>query len=161
MPFLFIMTSYPIQIKHIFEKKYRMRFLLILLFGCFISIKGYSQTTNLNYAKHPYWITMMDDSTANYFEVQKAYDVFWTGKVKPLEEEETMGMKGATISDRKEKSSWLERFFGLDKEHKYEKYRFDCKRYEHWKMMMLPFVQEDGSILYPHQQLQLWKEARP
>lgn len=104
---------------------------------------------------------MMDDSTANFFVAQKAYDSFWKGKVIPLEEEETMGMKGASEKEKKEKSTWLERFFGFDKEHKYEKYRYECKRFEHWKLTVLPFVQSDGSILYPHQQLLLWKEARP
>lgn len=138
-----------------------MRFLFLLFVGCLISIHGSSQSTNLNYSKHPYWITMMDDSTSNYFEVQKAYGAFWKGKTIPLEEEETMGMKGASEKEKKEKSNWLERFFGLDKEHKYEKYRFECKRFEHWKITMLPFVLSDGSILYPTQQLKLWKEARP
>ena len=158
---LFISHKNHIGINLIFEKKYQMRFLLIMLLGCFISIKGYGQTANLNYAKHPYWITMMDDSTANYFEAQKAYDTFWKGKVIPLEEEETLGMKGAVANEEKEKGSWLERLFRRDKDRKYEHYRLDCKRFEHWKMMMLPFVQEDGSILYPQQQLKLWKEARP
>jgi hypothetical protein len=138
-----------------------MRFLILLFVGCLISIHGNTQSSNLNYSKYPYWIAMMDDSTANYFEAQKAYDSFWKGKVIPLEEEETMGMKGASEKERKEKSTWLERFFGLDKEHKYEKYRYECKRFEHWKLTVLPFVQSDGSILYPHQQLLLWKEARP
>ena len=69
-----------------------MRFLLLLLVACMISFHGNAQSSNLNYSKYPYWITMMDDSTANYFEAQKAYDSFWKGKVIPLEEEETMGM---------------------------------------------------------------------
>ena len=138
-----------------------MLFLRLLVIGCLISINGMTQSANVNYSKRPYWIAMMDDSTANYFEAQKAYDLFWKGKVIPLEEEETMGMKGASTKEQKEKSSWLERFFGLDKEHKYEKYRFDCKRFNHWKITTLPFVQGDGSILFPYQQLLLWKEARP
>jgi len=138
-----------------------MRFLFLLFVGCLISFHGSSQSSNLNYSKHPYWIAMMNDSTANFFETQKSYDAFWKGKVIPLEEEETMGMKGASEKEKKEKSNWLERFFGFDKEHKYEKYRFECKRFEHWKITMLPFVRSDGSILYPTQQLKLWKEARP
>ena len=138
-----------------------MRFLILFLVGSAFSLSGYSQSTNLNYSKHPYWIAMMDDSTANYFEAHKAYDAFWKGKEIPLDEEETMGMKGANESQKKEKANWLERLFGIDRERRYEKYRLDCKRFEHWKMMMLPFVKEDGSILYPSQQLKLWKEARP
>jgi hypothetical protein len=138
-----------------------MRFLFLLFVGCLISIHGNAQSSNLNYSKQPYWISMMDDSTANYFEAQKAYDSFWKGKVIPLEEEETLGMKGAVANEEKEKGSWLERLLRRDKDRKYEHFRLDCKRFEHWKMMMLPFVQEDGSILFPQQQLQLWKEARP
>jgi hypothetical protein len=138
-----------------------MRSITCLVFYCLFSSVGFSQSANINYSKNPYWITMMYDSTANYFEAQKAYNVFWKGKVIPLEEEETLGMKGAVANEEKEKGSWLERLLRRDKDRKYEHFRLDCKRFEHWKIMMLPFVQEDGSILFPQQQLQLWKEARP
>jgi hypothetical protein len=119
-----------------------------------------SSKKELNYAKHPYWVAMIDDTTANYFETIKAYDTFWKNRDKPKEEAETLGMKGATEKEKKEKSNWIKRLFESDVEKNETMYTYQCKRYEHWKMMMQPYVQADGSILYPYQRLQLWQNAR-
>lgn len=123
----------------------------------------YSQSASkkdLNYSKRPYWIAMIDDTTANYFETIKAYDDFWKNRDKPKEEAETVGMKGASEKEKKEKSNWIKRLFESDVEKNETMYTYQCKRYEHWKMMMQPYVQPDGSILYPYQRLQLWQNAR-
>ena len=121
-----------------------------------------AQTSNrsLDYSRHPYWIEMMDDTLSNYFIANHAYDEFWKNRVKPKEEEETMGMKGATKNEEKEKVSWLKRIFGKDPEMEARKYTYECKRFEHWKIMMQPYVQEDGRILYPSERLEIWKNAR-
>lgn len=103
---------------------------------------------------------MMDDTLSNYFTAIHAYDEFWKNRVKPKEEEETMGMKGATKNEEKDKGSWLKRIFGKDPEKESRKYTYECKRFEHWKMMMKPYVQEDGRILYPSERLEIWKNAR-
>src|SRR5690348_7112639 len=42
----------------------------------------------------PVWVDMLDDTTANYFEVQKAFTLFWEGKEMPQEEEDVIGEKG-------------------------------------------------------------------
>ena len=120
--------------------------MLATLFIIAGSSGAYSQSApkkELNYSKHPYWIAMIDDTTANYFETIKAYDAFWKNREKP-----------------KEKSSWLKRLFQNDVEKNETMYTYQCKRYEHWKMVQEPYVQPDGSILYPYQRLQLWQNAR-
>ena len=137
--------------------------MLVTLFNIVGITRGNSQSApkkELNYSKHPYWIAMIDDTTSNYFETIKAYDAFWKNREKPKEEEETMGMKGATEKEKKEKSNWLQRLFQSDVEKNETLYTYQCKRYEHWKIMQLPYVQPDGSMLYPYQRLQLWQKAR-
>ena len=137
--------------------------LLIALFIIVVTINVQSQSVSkkdLNYAKHPYWIAMIDDTTANYFETIKAYDGFWKNREKPKKEEETIGMKGATEKEKKEKSNWIKRLFENDIEKNQTWYTYQCKRYEHWKIMMQAYVQPDGTMLYPYQRLQLWQNAR-
>jgi len=140
--------------------KFMMLVMLFVVAGCSCAYSQSVSKKELNYSKHPYWIAMIDDTTSNYYETIKAYDTFWKNREKPKEEEETMGMKGATEKEKKEKSTWLKRLFQNDVEKNETMYTYQCKRYEHWKMMMQPYVQPDGSILYPYQRLQLWQNAR-
>ena len=52
--------------------------------------RAYDSTGEKDYAVYPWWVEMMDDTTANYFEVQKAFDAFWEGKIIPVREENEM-----------------------------------------------------------------------
>lgn len=48
-----------------------------------LSLTIYSQETELtdtDYAKHPYWIEMMQDPSVNFFEVQHAFNTYWEGR---------------------------------------------------------------------------------
>ena len=139
-----------------------MRYLIALLVLLLMNSSLQAQTSKRSpdYNRHPYWIEMMDDTLSNYFTAIHAYDEFWKNREKPLDEEETMGMKGATKKEEKEKGSWLKRLFGRDPEKEARKYTYQCKRFEHWKIMMQPYVQEDGRILYPSERLEIWKNAR-
>ena len=33
-----------------------------------------------DYASYPYWIEMMQDHDANFYEVQKAFNTYWDGR---------------------------------------------------------------------------------
>lgn len=51
----------------------------ILFFALFfISIATYSQ--DKDYKSYPYWIDMMKDPNANFFETQKAFNEYWEGR---------------------------------------------------------------------------------
>lgn len=52
--------------------------LFCALFFLFSTAK--SQTTNKDYKSYPYWIDMMQDPNANFFETQKAFYDYWEGK---------------------------------------------------------------------------------
>lgn len=106
------------------------------------------------YRTTPVWKDMIADTNANYFEVQKAFELFWERKELPEEEDEIIGEK------RKLKNNLINRTFNareLQAQQLREALAFDYKRYRWWLIRMEPFVKEDGSIMTPTEQLQLWK----
>jgi hypothetical protein len=130
----------------------------ILIILMYFSQATNAQTTkSLNYSRHPYWIEMMNDPNVNYFEAIKAYDAFWANRKKPMEENEVIGES----KNASEKRSAFQRWFETKEQRKEEeakKYTLDVKKFEHWKMKVKPYVQEDGSILSNDQLLKLWEE---
>jgi PKD repeat protein/photosystem II stability/assembly factor-like uncharacterized protein len=54
---------------------------LVLFFTFFIvSQPAMSQTNQKDYKSYPYWIEMMQDPEANFFETQKAFYEYWEGR---------------------------------------------------------------------------------
>lgn len=120
-----------------------------------------SQTTSkrINYSKHPYWIEMMNDPKANYFETVKAYEQFWQNKKIPLEEDDIIGQ----TKKEPTKNNFLSKWFKSKEEREEEeikKYSFDIKKFKHWKLKVTPFVQEDGTILDADERLKLWQNQQ-
>lgn len=117
-----------------------------------------SQTTSkrINYSKHPYWIEMMNDPKANYFETVKAYEQFWQNKKIPLEEDDIIGQ----TKKEPTKNNFLSKWFKSKEEREEEeikKYSFEIKKFKHWKLKVTPFVEEDGTILDADERLKLWQ----
>lgn len=135
-----------------------MKYLLtICLLICF-SFMHAQKSKSKNYKKHPYWIDMMKDPNVNYFEAIKAYETFWKNKEKPLEEDELIGQtKGESSKEEKMESRKQMREKRREKE-MYKKYGLDCKKFEHWKLQVKPYVQPDGHILSKEEQLKMWEE---
>jgi hypothetical protein len=129
---------------------------LLLAFCTNSCIKAQADTSRFaTYRASPVWKDMLDDTAANYFEVQKAFELFWKGKEMPEEENEIIG-------ERQElKNNFINKTFNAKalKEQKVrESLAFDCKKYRWWLISVSPYVQEDGSILFPQQRLELWKK---
>ena len=61
--------------------------LCTFLFVAIVAI-GQNKATKSDYSKMPYWIEMIKNPNVNYFEAIRAYEEFWKGKKKPLEENE-------------------------------------------------------------------------
>lgn len=132
-------------------------FLTLLLVACFVFINA--QKTK-NYKKHPYWIDMIKEPNVNYFEAIKAYETFWDGKHKPLDENELIGQtKGAASKEEKMESRKEMRERKREKE-MYKKYGLECKKFEHWKMQVKPYVQADGTIISKEEQLKMWEAEK-
>ena len=127
---------------------------LFILFADFIHAQ--EKNKHPNYSKYPYWIDMMKDPQANYFEAVKAYDDFWAKRKKPKGENEVIGQQ----KEPKAKRTIFQKLFKSNKEEDTDKYALDCKKFEHWKLTVKPYVQEDGRILNADEQLKIWKQQR-
>lgn len=130
--------------------------LLSLIFGN-LTIRAQAPKKNLNYSKHPYWIEMMKDPNANYFETINAYNLFWEKRKLPKEEDEVIGQSKTAEA----KKTFLQRWFKSKEEREEEeikKYALDVKKFKHWQIVTEPYVQEDGRILTADERLKLWQE---
>lgn len=114
--------------------------------------------TTVNYSKNPVWIDMINDPHVNYFEAVKAYETFWKSHTKPLDEDAMIGQEG--LLAKKEKTSFLQRMKEKRELKEQEKYILECKKIEHWKKRVWPYVQEDGSILSTEEQMKIWNTQR-
>jgi hypothetical protein len=107
------------------------------------------------YRENPVWKDMINDQNVNYFEVQKAFELFWCNKEMPAEEDEIIGEK------RKLKNNLINRTFNskeLKEQQQRDALSFDCKRYRWWLIKTEPYVQDDGSIMSLEKRLELWKK---
>ena len=139
-------------------KKYS---LLFLVFLTICTLESSAQKKHV--PEDPKWIKMMDDPHVNYFEAVKNYEAFWKGKVKPWSEQDEINAEEARahykpqiISKRELRKAAKERV----ERAKYEKYAYDCKRFEHWMLVTKPYVQADGHILSKEEQLKIWQDQR-
>jgi hypothetical protein len=143
--------------------KNRIHFIAIISFLKLIIISpemiAQSTAKKLNYSKHPYWIEMMNDPKANYFETLKAFEQFWQNKKLPLEEDDVIGQ----TKKEPTKNNFLSKWFKSKEEREEEeikKYSFEVKKFKHWKLKVTPFVQEDGTILDADERLKLWQNQQ-
>jgi cytochrome oxidase Cu insertion factor (SCO1/SenC/PrrC family) len=110
------------------------------------------QYTEKDYAKDPVWIQMLDDTTANFFEVEKAYNTYFKTHELPKSEHDMIGEyseRQKKVSKRQQKrveeDSYLSR---------------QVKKYHRWHEKMLPYVQPDGRILTPSERLAIWQQIK-
>jgi hypothetical protein len=105
--------------------------------------------TQKDYTKTPMWIAMMDDPNVNFFEIEKAYERYWSKHEKPEGEDEEIGEhaeRQKTPSKRKQRKISAANDL-----------KFAVKKYEVWRDQTLPYVQPDGRILSAEERLQIWK----
>ncbi len=126
-------------------KKPLLQLILFSCFSLFFANANGQKSEVKDYRSHPYWIAMMKDTNTNYFEAVKAFDTYWAGREKPQGENEKFSNAGNENTVAKSKNI---------------PYSFEYKKFQLWQMRMKPYVQNDGSILYPYQQHRLRKEAR-
>jgi hypothetical protein len=128
-----------------------IRKLLLVCFGA-ISIAATAQT-DVNkeklYAKQPLWIDMMEDEKSNFFEVEKAYKIYWEHHEEPEGEHDVIGEyqeREKIPSRRKQRKIEAE-----------SKMRMAMRKYNWWHEQTLPFVQGDGRILTAEERLKIWE----
>ena len=116
---------------------------------CCPALAQQAANTEKDYAQKPLWINMIKDTSANYFEVEKAYKIYFQHHESPGGENDEIGMHEAR---EKHPSKKEQRKMQAD-----DHMRMEVKKYERWHDKMRPYVQADGSIRSPAQRLQIWK----
>ena len=136
----------------------KIKFLILTLL---FSLSIYAQKPKTkNYKKYPYWIEMIKDPNVNYFEAINAYDTFWKNKQKPMEENEAIGQTKGTDNKEQQIQNRKEMREKRREKELYKKYGLECKKFEHWKLQVKPYVQADGHILSKEEQLKLWEDKK-
>jgi hypothetical protein len=130
--------------------------ILLLITSSLLSIAStpkapHAKASEKAYAKFPYWIQMMEDEKANYFEAQKSFEIFWAKREKPLEEKEILGDKNEEYS--KDAKALAKRMKKLPAES--QNLAFQYKKFLYWSREVKPYVQEDGSILSKVERLKI------
>lgn len=120
----------------------------VILLLCF-SFSLHGQAQQPDYSKHPHWIKMMDDPNVNYFEAVKAFETYWKGRTKPVEEKEVFSnynqQKIVTIRKTEREA---------------KEYAFEYKKFLYWQQQVLPYVQPNGRILSTEERLQLFEQEK-
>jgi hypothetical protein len=139
------------------KMEFHKKVLITLSVILFISFHAFAQikSKSPNYSKHPYWIDMIKDPKVNYFEAIKAYDEFWKNRKKPEQEDDIIGQKKSESNKHRLFKTREQR-----EEAESHKYALDVKKFEHWKMQVKPYVQQDGSILTADEKLKLWQQQK-
>jgi hypothetical protein len=108
--------------------------------------------TEKDYARSPLWIGMIKDTATNFFEARKAFDIYFKHHTKPAGEQEDIGER-----PKREKQPSRKELKKLERDNKM---RMEVKKYQHWRDMVLPYVQPDGSILTPSQRLLIHQQIK-
>ncbi len=131
---------------------------LLLLLTMLISGAHYAgaQTsrpfTDREAGKSPLWVAMMDDTAANFFQTERAFNLYFKKHELPEGEHEEIGERRErekTPSRRKQRR--------IAKENDL---RMQVKRYHFWRDQTLPYVQPDGHILTPAERLAIWHKQQ-
>ncbi|MFI5173002.1 MAG: hypothetical protein ACHQFW_11460 [Chitinophagales bacterium] len=134
-----------------------MKFALVFSIFLVSSPLFSQQYSNRELESKPYWINMINDSTTNYFEAVHAFEVFWSIRPLPKEEDDVLG----NGEEYEKKEGFFDRLITTKKEKREaeaQQYAFDYKRFKQWQLRVEPWVREDGSITFPYEQLKIWNE---
>ncbi|SIN90161.1 hypothetical protein [Chitinophaga niabensis] len=101
------------------------------------------------------WIQMMDDPNVNYFEAVKVFEAYWQGKPKPTSEHELFSAEDKDHALNNSSYSNTR-----DAEDPSVKYRFEYKKFLHWKEEVAPYVQPNGRILTAEERIDIWKQQK-
>ena len=110
------------------------------------------QFSEKDYAREPLWITMITDTSVNFFEAEKAFTIYFENHKKPGGEHDIIGehAKNEKHPSKKEQTRMQQD----------DRMRMEIKKYEHWHMLMLPYVQPGGRILTPSERLKIWESQK-
>jgi hypothetical protein len=127
--------------------------LILMLLSSAVAAAQQSGTyTEKQYAKEPLWIDMVDDTLTNYFEAEKAYAIYWQHHEKPETEHDIIGER-----EERKKIPSKRKQRKLEAE---DAMHMAVRKYEKWHELIIPYVKEDGHIMYPSERLQLFESLK-
>lgn len=138
--------------------KHSLHTVMLLAYLCTLACSASrksSTTTAKQAAANTSWIQMMDDPNVNYYEAVKVFESYWEGKPKPTSEHELFS---AEDKDQALKTSSYS--ISRDAEDPAVKYRFEYKKFLHWKEDVAPYVQPNGHILNAEERIEIWKQQK-
>jgi hypothetical protein len=123
--------------------KSQLLFLLICFSFSAFAQNECSKKQLREYRNHAHWVSMMNDSTVNYFQAKIAFEEFWKGK--PTPESIMEGEK----EEQGEERSLIARILKSEKTYQAEilEYSVEHKKFLHWLRVNAPYVKQDGSIM--------------
>lgn len=123
--------------------KSKLLFLLICFSFSAFAQNECSKKQLREFRNHAHWVSMMNDSTVNYFQAKIAFEEFWKGK--PTPESIMEGEK----EEQGEERSLISRILKSEKTYHAEilEYSVEHKKFLHWLRVNKPYVKEDGSIM--------------
>lgn len=101
------------------------------------------------------WIQMMDDPKVNYFTAVKVFEEYWKDKRRPTTEHELFSAEDKDGALRNSSYS-----ASRNPDEPAVKYRFEYKKFQHWKEEVSPYVQPDGRILTPEERISIWQQQK-
>ncbi len=142
--------------------------LLFVFFFILFQSNLKAQSLDKDEFEKPEWANIIESNEINYYTVITAFEKFWTGKVKPVEEEdifENAPSENDTIDTRKlNMAGVLPESPLTDKMKKELQYKaflaFEYKRFKDWQQEVLPYVQPDGRILSEKDKELIWLKQK-
>ncbi len=134
-------------------REFCMKASLLSMLFMLLMFSGYGQTKSKLHkekdskqylSSHPVWIQCIDSQHALLRYAQYAFDAYWQGKERPLNEEGEDGGK--------------EGFEGEGREN--IQYSIEYKRFRDWEAKVKNMIGEDGRVLTVEKQIEIWEQVQ-
>lgn len=133
---------------------HKLLFFFTLFFVSF-SVLAQSRHSKNYYKNHPAWISMMNDTSENYYETVKAFREYFKERALPEEPNEVeggdsfereIGLKHENENAKRERESERESKLKNAKE---PDYSAEVRAFKGWFHSNQPWVRSDGSMIGP------------
>jgi hypothetical protein len=139
---------------------------MVLLIGTSSLLYAQSKThyTKQEMKRSPVWIEMIKSESVNYYDAEKAFQLYFSVHALPVSKEEEQGQKVETPAKENEprkKNRGKKGTSLMQQQNEEAKMAFEVKKFKHWEMEVKPYVKDDGTIMNATERLKIWKESRP
>ena len=110
----------------------------------------------------PRWVKMMENEHTNYFKAIEKFENYWKYHFEPNEENEKSAHEPTDQNKEKDPRRLIVKLFQSEKraKEKSNELALAYKKFQKWKMEMLPYVKADGSIMNTQERIDAWKQLQ-